>query len=245
MRTPERRGDWCGLLKEERTGAGYMNEKQNRYRAALFDLDGTLNDSGPGIMNSVRYSLKKLGYEDLPDETLRRFVGPSLVYSYTTWCHMSEEEARKAVEAYRECYHAGECFNLKIYDGILPLLADLNRAGIRCAVVTSKPQNAAGKILEHFDMLKYFDTVAGPDPDDPSNQKSVLIQRALKTLNLQPEDCVMVGDTRYDIIGAREAGCDSIGVTYGYGTKEELVENGATYLAGSPQEIRDHLFSRH
>lgn len=212
-------------------------KKEPQYKAVLFDLDGTVNDSGPGIMNSVRYSLEKTGCEIPGEETLRRFVGPSLIYSYKTFCHMDEDEARKAVEAYRECYHAGECFNLVIYDGITNLLTALNDAGIKCAVVTSKPQNAAQKILDHFDMMRFFDTLAGPDPDDPSNSKSVLIARALSQLSLPPEDVVMVGDTRFDIIGANEAGCDSIGVTYGYGTREELVENEATYLADSPDEI--------
>ena len=216
------------------TGSG---KKTPKYRAVLFDLDGTLNDSGPGIMNSVRYSLKKMGYEIPREETLRRFVGPSLVYSYKTFCHMDEAQARKAVDAYRECYHAGECFNLIIYDGIVELLSRLKKEKIRCAVVTSKPQNAALMILEHFDMMRFFDTLAGPDPDDPSNRKSVLIARALKQLDLAPSDAVMVGDSRFDIIGANEAGCDSVGVTYGYGTREELVENGATYLADSPGMI--------
>lgn len=211
------------------------------YKAVLFDLDGTLNDSGPGIMNSVRYALEKMGYPILDDTMLRRFVGPSLVYSFTTFSRMSEEEAWKAVDVYRECYHAGECYNLTIYDGIRELLADLNQAGILCAVVTSKPQGMAEDILEHFGMREYFATVAGPDPDDPSNRKSTLIARALNALNLEPEDVIMIGDSKYDIIGAKEAGCDCIGVTYGYGTREELSENRADYIADSAMDMRKIL----
>ena len=216
-------------------------EKGPRFRAVLFDLDGTINDSGPGIMNSVRYSLEKLGYEVPGEETLRRFVGPSLIYSYKTYCGMDEEQARKAVDAYRECYLAGECYNLYLYDGIRELLADLSRAGIRCAVVTSKPQKTSERVLEHFDMTRYFDAIAGPDPDDPSNRKSVLIQRALKELDLTPEDVIMAGDSRFDIIGAKEAGCASIGVLYGYGTRQELEENGADYLVDSAYAMRSIL----
>ena len=212
-----------------------------KYRAVLFDLDGTINDSGPGIMNSVRYSLEKLGRDVPSDDVLRKFVGPSLLYSYMNYCGMTEDEAWKAVEAYRECYHRGECFNLSIYDGIRELLGDLNRAGISCAVVTSKPQEAACKILEHFDMTKYFEAITGPDPDDPSNRKSVLIGRALSRLGLGAEDVIMVGDSRFDIIGAKEAGCDSIGAVYGYGTREELEENGADYLVDSAAEMRPVL----
>lgn len=208
------------------------------FKAVLFDLDGTINDSGPGIMNSVRYSLEKMGYPVPGTETLRRFVGPSLVYSYTTFCGLDEETAWKAVEVYRECYHAGECYNLFIYDGIRELLADLKKAGIASAVVTSKPEGMAKQILAHFDMTQYFDAIVGPDPYDPSNKKSALIKRALNMLHLSADEVIMVGDSRFDIIGAKEAGCASIGVTYGYGTREELVENGADYLADTADQIR-------
>lgn len=214
-----------------------FDSRRIRPAAVLFDLDGTINDSGPGIMNSVRYSLEKMGKPVPGEETLRRFVGPSLVYSYKTFCGMDEDEAWKAVEIYRECYKAGECYNLFVYDGILELLTELNRSGIRCAVVTSKPQDMSVQILEHFDMTQYFETIIGPDPSDPSNRKSALIKRALDALGLSAQEVVMVGDSRYDIIGAKEAGCASIGVTYGYGTREELVENEADRLADSPQEL--------
>ena len=221
---------------------GYAKEcAGRRYRAVLFDLDGTINDSGPGIMNSVRYSLEKLGHPPLEEKTLRRFVGPSLLYSYETYCGMEEEEAWKAVETYRECYHAGECYNLQVYDQIPQLLSDLKESGIRCAVVTSKPQEMARQILEHFDLASAFDAIIGPDPYDPSNQKSVLIKRALDALGLKACDVIMAGDSRYDIIGAKEAGCASIGVTYGYGTREELIENGADYLVDAPLEMKKIL----
>ncbi len=220
---------------------GFYSVRKYPYKAVLFDMDGTLNDSGPGIMNSVRYTLEKMGYPILEDSVLRRFVGPSLVYSFQTFSGMSEKEAWKAVDVYRECYHAGECYNLTVYEGIRELLTDLKKAGILCAVVTSKPQKMAENILEHFDLRKYFDTVAGPDPDDPSNRKSVLIGRALKDLDLDPSDVIMVGDSRYDIIGAKEAGCDAVGVSFGYGTREELEENQADYIVDSADEMRKIL----
>ena len=207
------------------------------YKAVLFDLDGTINDSGPGIMNSCRYAMEKMGCEQLSEETMRRFVGPSLLYSFRTFCGMSEEEAQRAIVLYRECYSRGEAYNLTVYDGIPKLLEDLGKRGILCAVVTSKPQVMAEKVLAHFDLRRYFACVAGPAPDDGSNKKSVLIERALKELCVGNKDAVMVGDTRFDISGAVQAGCDSIGVTYGYGTEEELKEHGATYLADSAVAI--------
>ena len=214
-----------------------------KYRAVFFDLDGTINDSGPGIMNSARIALEKMGCPPLPEETLRRFVGPSLSYSFQTFAGMTEEEAERAVTLYREYYNGGEIYNLTIYEGMRELLEVLTDSGILCAVVTTKPQAIAERVLEHFGLRGFFACIAGPDPKDGSNQKSVLIRRALRETGLQKEDVVMVGDTRFDIIGACEAGCDSIGVTYGYGTEEELRENGASWLADSPAEIGGILFN--
>lgn len=208
-----------------------------KYKAVLFDLDGTINDSGPGIMNSARYALEKMGYPVPGEETLRRFVGPSLIYSFRTFCGMNEEDAQQAVVWYRACYTGGEDYNLTIYDGMVSLFETLRGRGALLAVVTSKPQDMAEKILTHFGLRGYFDCVAGRDMENESSQKCQLILRALQELNISPREAVMVGDTRYDIIGAREAGCDSIGVTYGYGTKEELLEQKATYLAGCAREI--------
>lgn len=208
------------------------------YSAVFFDMDGTLNDSGPGIMNSVRWAMRKLGHAEPDEETLRKFIGPSLMYSFQTFTGLSEAEAEAATAAYRECYRGGEIFHMTVYDGIRELLADLNRAGVRCAVVTSKPTMMTDLVLDHFDLRKHFSAVASPRPEDISNDKSFLIQKALELLSLRPEEVVMVGDTRFDMRGAKKAGCDSIGVTYGYGTEAELRENGADFLVGSPEEIR-------
>ena len=212
-------------------------EDMPRYKAALFDLDGTISDSGPGIMNSVRYALERMEMAPLPEETLRRFVGPSLLYSFVTYAGMTEEEGWKAIDYYRERYLGGEVFNLTIYEGLPQLLELLGRNGVLCAVVTAKPQAMAQKILERFDLEKYFVSLTGPDMDGLTNEKVDLIRRALARLGLENRDAVMIGDTRFDIIGAKNAGCDSIGVTYGYGTREELEENGADHLAGSPAQI--------
>ena len=210
---------------------------QKKYEAVLFDLDGTINDSGPGIMESVRYAIERSGYPPLPDETLRRFVGPSLLSSFSRYCHMPEDVGWKAVEYYRELYLAGELYNLKVYPDMPLLLEALGKSPMKTAVVSSKPYAAVEQVLEHYDMRRLFDCVTGPAPDDPSNDKAVLIRSALKKLSVPAGKAVMVGDTRFDIIGAHNAGTDSIGVTYGYGTVEELRENDATYLAGSVREI--------
>ena len=206
------------------------------YRAVLFDMDGTLNDSGPGIMNSVRFAMRQMGRPEPDEATLRKFIGPSLVYSFQTFTGMTEAEAVEATAAYRECYRGGEIFNLTIYDGNLELLADLNRAGVRCAVVTSKPTMMTDLVLDHFDLRKYFAAVASPQPDDISNDKSFLIQKALD--ELCEGRTTLVGDTKFDMLGAKKAGCDAIGVRYGYGTEEELRASGADFLVDRPAEIR-------
>ena len=206
-----------------------------RYKAVLFDLDGTINDSGPGVMNSVQYAIRKLGLPDLSPETLRRFIGPSLMYSFQNYGGLSEEDAAKAVVFYRECYSAGELFNFTVYDGIKELFDKIKAAGLKMAVATTKPDHMAFKVLEHEGFLDLFDHVAAPSPDDSSNDKSVLINRALEAMSLTKDDVVMIGDTRFDIKGAVKAGCDSIGITYGYGSREELLKNGAVYITDTPE----------
>ena len=172
------------------------------YQAVFFDLDGTINDSGPGIMNSVRFTLEQLGRPPLPEQTLRKFIGPSLVYSFQTYAGMREEEARAAAEVYRSFYRGGEIYHLTIYDGNPELLADLNRAGIPCAVVTSKPTMMTDLVLDHFDLRKYFAFVSSPRPEDISNDKAFLVEKALHALGVSPRAAVMVGDTKYDMLGA-------------------------------------------
>ena len=213
----------------------------NAYKAVLFDLDGTINDSSPGITNSVRFALDRLGCPPMTEPELRRFVGPSLYFSFTNYAGLDDETAERAIALFRECYGGGELFNLKIYDGMLELLADLPRFGLRAALVTSKPTGMVDRILDHFDTRKYFSVVTAPSPSDHSSDKSVLIRLALERLGLTPDEAIMVGDTRFDILGAVKAGCDSVGVTYGCGTRAELVESGATFLADSPDALRPIL----
>ena len=223
--------------EQEPCSARVKGEAMSGYKAVLFDLDGTINDSGPGIMNSVRYAIERMGRKPLPPETLRRFIGPALLYSFKKYAGMTEEESWQAIGYYKECYDGGEAYNLNIYEGIPELLERLGQNGVLCAVVTTKPEAVAEKILERFDMKKHFACVIGPESDGASNQKSILIRRALRKLGLEEQDAVMIGDTRFDAAGASEAGCDFIGVTYGYGTPEELREDRTVFLADSAAQI--------
>ncbi len=212
-----------------------------KYRDLLFDLDGTIMDSAEGITKSVQYSLRKFGIDEEDLSKLTPFVGPPLLDSYEEFYGMDEKQAMQAVAYYRERYEKTGLFECSPYEGIASLLERLQKEGRRLIVASSKPEVFVRRILEHFDLARAFDAIIGPDPYDPSNQKSVLIKRALDALGLKACDVIMAGDSRYDIIGAKEAGCASIGVTYGYGTREELIENGADYLVDAPLEMKKIL----
>lgn len=218
-----------------------MSNIKKKYQAILVDLDGTVIDSGPGIMESVQYALGKMGYEQAGAETLRKFVGPSLMDSFTHLYPMSKEEAEQATAYYREVYSTGNMFHFDLYEGIVSCLQELKKAGKRLILVTSKPHVYAARILEKADVSSYFEYQTGPELSDASSQKVRLIEKAIAACGLQKEETVMVGDTHFDIDGAVQAGIDSIGVTYGYGKGEELKEAGATYLVSSTEELKSLL----
>ena len=208
------------------------------FKYYLFDLDGTINDSGSGIMKSVQYALDKMGYPPQPKELLRKFVGPSLMESFTFLFQMPEEQAREAVRLYRENYIDNEAiFDLEVYHGIRNVLKKLKDQGKTTAIVTFKPRVMTERIMDRFELRQYFDYVTGPEMTDPSSDKTKLIRMAMEDLSAAPEETVMIGDTCYDVEGAKACGIASVGVTYGYGTREELTEAGADYLADEPEDL--------
>lgn len=217
-----------------------MNTMKN-YQAILIDLDGTVIDSGPGIMESVQYALDKMGYGPADPETLRKFVGPSLMDSFTHLYGMSKEDAEHATAYYREVYSTGNMFHFDLYEGIEDCLKALHEAGKRLILVTSKPHVYAERILEKSKMDRYFEYQTGPELSDASSQKVRLIEKAISECGLKKEETIMVGDTHFDIDGAVQAGIDSVGVTYGYGRGEELKEAGASYLVDSPEALSELL----
>ena len=201
------------------------------YKNIMFDLDGTVTDSGMAIMSSVAYALSHFGITDQPREKLQRFVGPSMFDSFQREYQMSEEDSNEAIRLFRSIYEKERMYDVDIYDGIPELLEELKCTNHRVFLVTSKPQQFAEKILERLDLAKYFDYIAGPDFTDHSSEKKRLIEKAVDAYNLDKMECIMIGDTKYDIEGAVAAGLSSIAVTYGYGNTEEMVAAGATYTA--------------
>ncbi len=210
------------------------------YKVVLFDLDGTISDSGRGITNSVKYSLKKFGMEEENYEKLKRFVGPPLYASYEKYYGFSHDEAVKAVEYYREYYNAGGIFELELYDGVIDLLKYLKALGKKIILATSKPEIYAEKIAEHFGFLEYFDNISGALLDGSRIEKDDIIRYAIDRVGVSDiSECIMIGDRSYDVLGAKAFKMDSIGVTYGYGTREELIDAGATYIVNRAEEIKN------
>ena len=210
------------------------------YDVVLFDLDGTLTDPGEGITNSVIYSLKKYNIQIKDRSELYKFSGPPLHESYEKYFGFSKEEAKKAVEYYREYYKDTGIFENKLYDGIKELLCDLQNSGICLGVATSKPKVFAERILKYFDIAQYFSFIAGANLDGSKTKKEEVISDALDLCGVENRSLiVMVGDRKYDILGAKKFDIDSIGVLFGYGSKEELENSGATYIA---EKVRD-IFS--
>ncbi len=208
------------------------------YKTILFDLDGTLTDSGRGITNSVAYALNKAGYSYGSKKELECFVGPPLAKTFMEKCNLTEEGGAHMVELYREYYSVKGIFENDVYNGIVELLGTLKKNGKKLIVATSKPEIFAEKIMEHFNLAKYFDCIAGATMSEKRTDKAEVIEYALEKSNVTDKSTVvMVGDREYDIIGAKKMGIDSIGVLYGYGSFEELKNAGATYIAEQVLDI--------
>lgn len=203
----------------------------------LFDLDGTLTDPKLGIVNSIQYALRSLGVEADPD-SLVRFIGPPLHDTFKSNFGFNDDEAKTAIDKYREYYAGQGMYENSIYSGIPELLRQLRETKKSLIVATSKPTFFAEKILAHFKIAEYFDFVSGSELDGRRSKKSEVIQFALDYLKLHAVDrAIMTGDREMDIFGAKDFGMDSIGVLYGYGSLQELTAAGATYIAASVTEL--------
>lgn len=213
------------------------------YKHILFDLDGTIINSSLGVTNSVMHSLKKLG-EPIPErEELYKFIGPPLFTSYTQYCGFSQEKANLAIEYYREHFEKKDLFNNELYSGIEDVLSCIHDSEKTLIVATSKPEVFAKQILDKFDISKYFDFIIGATFDGKRNHKDEVLDYILKNCNIDDkQDCVLVGDTRFDAIGAKNVGIDCIGVAYGFGTKQELTQNGVITIADKVEDLKRILF---
>lgn len=208
----------------------------------LFDLDGTLSDPGEGIINSLTHALKHFGIEGDP-QILRTFIGPPLVDSFQEHYSFDAEQTAEAIRIYRAHFHDHGLFKNVIYPGIPELLEDLTKAGKKLAIATTKPTVYAMQILEHFKINQFFqeDLVVGSYLDGRRTNKGELIATVLERLGGEPQDKVMIGDRKFDILGAKKNDLAAIGVTYGYGEREELEALEPTAIAESVHELRELL----
>lgn len=211
------------------------------YKYILFDLDGTLTDPKEGITKSFQYALKHFGIEeDLAN--LEKFIGPPLHDSFRDDYNFSEEEVEEAVTKFREYFSQNGIFENKIFSGVKEVLEYLHSNNKRILLATSKPTIFAEKILKHFEIDKYFEYIGGSNLDGSRSEKNEVINHVLEACKVSSmEDVIMIGDRKYDVIGAKKIGVDSIGVLYGYGDLEELQEVNPTYIIKNIEELKNIL----
>ncbi|HIW50966.1 MAG TPA: HAD family hydrolase [Candidatus Blautia intestinavium] len=211
------------------------------YKAILFDLDGTLTESGEGITKSVQYALDKIGKPEENLENLKVFVGPPLLEQFMKYAKIDEETARRAVAYYRERYADVGIYENQVYPGVENMLKTLKNRGYRMAVASSKPEYFVTKVLEYFHLTGYFDEIVGSEMNGARTSKAEVIGETLKRMNLSANrrEVVMVGDREHDVLGARACGLDCVAVSYGYGTEEELREAGALKITDSADGLLD------
>ena len=204
----------------------------------LFDLDGTLTDPGEGITNSVAYALKKYNIEVSDRSELYKFIGPPLKDSFMKYYGFDEAKAEEAIAYYREYFKDIGIFENKVYEGTEHMLRKLHGNGKRLVLATSKPEEFAIRILEHFGLKKYFAVVAGASMDSSRSKKGDVIAYAISLCeDFSKDTAVMIGDREHDIIGAKENGLKSIGVLYGYGDENELKTADADYIVSTTEDI--------
>lgn len=207
------------------------------YSTILFDLDGTLTDPKMGITKSVQYALRKFNIIEEDLDKLEPFIGPPLANSFMELYSFSELESKKAVEFYREYFKDTGLYENELYAGMNKLLEMLINQKRVLMVATSKPTIFAEKILKYFNIDKYFDFICGSNLDGTMSDKTEIIRYIVKEKNINKQRTVMVGDRKHDIIGAHNNGIDSIGVSYGYGSEEELKNSKPTHIIKSVQDF--------
>ncbi|MEE0861643.1 MAG: HAD-IA family hydrolase [Lachnospiraceae bacterium] len=209
----------------------------------LFDLDGTLTDPKEGITKCVQYALKYFGIEEELSKLLC-FIGPPLVDSFREFYGFDEEKAKLAVEKYRERFKDIGIFENGVYDGIVELLELCKDMGFKIGLATSKPEEFAIRILDKYDLSKYFDEITGSTMDGSRNTKTEVIREAFLRMGITDDvkpHVVMIGDREHDIIGAKNCGIESIGVRFGYAEEGELEAAGADYIVDSVEALKGLL----
>lgn len=209
------------------------------FEAVLFDFDGTLADTSRGIKNSIKYALSEKHIPVGDESRLNYFIGPPLYDGFSHVYGADERLSEELVSLYRVYYAKSGVYECELYPGVQDMLDGLKKAGLLLGVVSSKPKHFLDMAVPHLGIAPYFTTVVGPDLKNKNADKSFLIRQALERIGA--DSAVMAGDRFYDIEGARRAGVTAVGVTYGFGTEEELKQAGADALAASPRDLYKYI----
>ncbi len=213
-----------------------------KYRHILFDLDGTLTDSGPGIRNAVKHALMRFGIQENDEKNLNRFIGPVLSDSFRRFYNVSEDQLKYSESYFREYYSDKGIYENSVYDGVPECLELLKKEGFFLSVATSKPEFMAKTVLCHFGLDKYFDIVVGADREVKNlSKKEDIITVVISRSGIPKEESVMVGDRHVDAQGAHLCGIDCIGVLWGYGSPEEFCVESVVKTVKTPRELFEYI----
>lgn len=211
----------------------------SKFDAVLFDFDGTVADTGEGVFFCIRKAIERFGLRQPTEAEIRKFIGPPMVVSYKTlYPQLSDDEVQKLLVSFREDYVKTGLYKFRLYDGITELLKKLSESGIKTAVASSKPQKELERIITYSRIDKYIGAIVGADINYKDSDKATIVEDAMKKLGVEDKSRVlMVGDRKYDIVGAHKAGIACAAVLFGYGNREEFDEYKADYVVESFEEV--------
>lgn len=211
----------------------------HQYELYLFDLDGTLTDSQEGLKEAIQYAAHAVTGELLSDTLMQEFLGPPLEHSFPHYLGLGESETEKAIEIFKTFYRQkGLLYGNRLYPGIIPVLENLKAQGKKIALATSKPYDQGKAVLDHFQLTHYFDFIGAASLDGSIREKADVIETVLQAFPLiSRELMIMIGDRKYDVLGAKVHQIRCAGVSYGYAFPGELLEAGASYLIDTPEHL--------
>lgn len=209
----------------------------------FFDFDGTIMDTSPGIYDSfdrviAHYKL------DYPRSEYDRMIGPPLKESFGNILNLPESEIRNAIKVYRDYYSTEGMYNAEVYDGVVELIENLRKGGKKIYTATSKPELFTRKILERYELDHLFDFIGGSDLEERGRvEKKDVVEYVISTRRLSDnkESCILIGDRKYDVIGAHEAGIKCAGILWGFGSREEFESCGADFILEAPSDVETFL----
>lgn len=211
-------------------------------KAVLFDLDGTMINSEEGITKCVQYALRAKGIDEPDLKKLLCFIGPPLDPVFREKYGMSEKDAWESVQKYRERFDEKGIFECCLYDGVREVIASLKEKGYVLALASSKPETACRRILEHFSLTSYFDEIVGSTLDGSISSKEEVLEELFRRMQgISKDEMCLVGDTRFDAIGAKQVGIRCVGVSYGFGTAEEMLTAGAEVVCADIWEVERYI----